>query len=183
MASINQQGANGSGNGATSGPTSFNIVMPASHHHRRLRHRRSSVTFKQESITSIKFRKKDGYRKKSMKQVTGGDTTTRAASRNSSARRDRAIVKLLLEHDPELSKTVGQSNATPLVSAATKGHTTVVRGAFKDSLECQDQWQKSSVTFVCTPRPRGYCSSVAGKGSATGKKELIEKDRLLYTWL
>ncbi|XP_015089338.1 ankyrin repeat-containing protein ITN1-like [Solanum pennellii] len=38
----------------------------------------------------------------------------------------QAIVKLLLEHEPELSKTVGQSNATPLVSAATKGHTSVV---------------------------------------------------------
>ncbi|XP_059296381.1 ankyrin repeat-containing protein ITN1-like [Lycium ferocissimum] len=38
----------------------------------------------------------------------------------------QAIVRLLLEHDPELSKTVGQSNATPLVSAATKGHTAVV---------------------------------------------------------
>ncbi|KAK8563650.1 hypothetical protein V6N13_006112 [Hibiscus sabdariffa] len=37
-----------------------------------------------------------------------------------------AIVQVLLDHDPELSKTVGQGNATPLVSAATKGHTAVV---------------------------------------------------------
>ncbi|PPS02379.1 hypothetical protein GOBAR_AA18268 [Gossypium barbadense] len=37
-----------------------------------------------------------------------------------------AIVQLLLDHNPELSKTVGQANATPLVSAATKGHTAVV---------------------------------------------------------
>ncbi|MFQ6666494.1 hypothetical protein Gotur_032819 [Gossypium turneri] len=37
-----------------------------------------------------------------------------------------AIVQLLLDHNPELSKTVGQGNATPLVSAATKGHTAVV---------------------------------------------------------
>ncbi|KAK6244818.1 hypothetical protein QUC31_011227 [Theobroma cacao] len=37
-----------------------------------------------------------------------------------------AIVRVLLDHDPGLSKTVGQANATPLVSAATKGHTAVV---------------------------------------------------------
>lgn len=37
------------------------------------------------------------------------------------------IVHMLLEHDPQLSKTVGQSNATPLISAATKGHLAVVK--------------------------------------------------------
>ncbi|KAK8542042.1 hypothetical protein V6N13_137384 [Hibiscus sabdariffa] len=39
--------------------------------------------------------------------------------------RDAAIVRVLLDHDPSLSKTVGQANATPLVSAAMKGHTAV----------------------------------------------------------
>ncbi|KAG6758417.1 hypothetical protein POTOM_038764 [Populus tomentosa] len=37
-----------------------------------------------------------------------------------------AIVQVLLDHDPSLSQTHGPSNATPLVSAATRGHTAVV---------------------------------------------------------
>nr|XP_043613865.1 ankyrin repeat-containing protein ITN1-like isoform X2 [Erigeron canadensis] len=38
----------------------------------------------------------------------------------------REIVKILLDHDPELSKTVGQSNSTPLTTAAVRGHSSVV---------------------------------------------------------
>ncbi|OMP02709.1 hypothetical protein COLO4_10888 [Corchorus olitorius] len=37
-----------------------------------------------------------------------------------------AIVQVLLDNDPGLCRTFGPSNATPLVSAATKGHTAVV---------------------------------------------------------
>ncbi|KAJ6322849.1 hypothetical protein OIU77_012651 [Salix suchowensis] len=37
-----------------------------------------------------------------------------------------AIVQVLLDHDPSLSQTHGPSNTTPLVSAATRGHTAVV---------------------------------------------------------
>uniref|UniRef100_A0A2P2JKE9 Ankyrin repeat-containing protein n=1 Tax=Rhizophora mucronata TaxID=61149 RepID=A0A2P2JKE9_RHIMU len=37
-----------------------------------------------------------------------------------------AIVQVLLDHDPSLSRTNGPSNATPLVSAATRGHSLVV---------------------------------------------------------
>lgn len=37
-----------------------------------------------------------------------------------------AIVQVLLEHDPELSKTIGPSHATPLISAASRGHISVV---------------------------------------------------------
>lgn len=33
---------------------------------------------------------------------------------------------MFLDHDPGLSKTIGPSNATPLISAATRGHTEVV---------------------------------------------------------
>ena len=36
------------------------------------------------------------------------------------------VVQLLLDHDPELIKTFPQSNATPLVSAPTRGHKYVV---------------------------------------------------------
>lgn len=37
-----------------------------------------------------------------------------------------AIVQVLLDHDPELSKTIGPQHATPLISAASRGHTAVV---------------------------------------------------------
>ncbi|KAL9235991.1 hypothetical protein vseg_010707 [Gypsophila vaccaria] len=37
-----------------------------------------------------------------------------------------AIVQVLLEYDPNLSKTVAQSNTTPLISAAIRGHVNVV---------------------------------------------------------
>ncbi|KAK3023289.1 hypothetical protein RJ639_043639 [Escallonia herrerae] len=37
-----------------------------------------------------------------------------------------AIVQVLLDHDPGLSKTIGPSNATPLITAATRGHTAVI---------------------------------------------------------
>ncbi|CAM8917060.1 unnamed protein product [Rhodiola kirilowii] len=39
----------------------------------------------------------------------------------------QAIVQVLLDHDPELCRTVAQSNATPLVSAAARGHIGVVK--------------------------------------------------------
>ncbi|KAI7728712.1 hypothetical protein M8C21_019083 [Ambrosia artemisiifolia] len=38
----------------------------------------------------------------------------------------REIVKILLDHDPGLSKTVGQWNSTPLTTAAARGHSSVV---------------------------------------------------------
>ncbi|XAR72064.1 hypothetical protein NMG60_11018564 [Bertholletia excelsa] len=37
-----------------------------------------------------------------------------------------AIVQVLLDHDPQLSKTIGPSNASPLISAAIRGHTAIV---------------------------------------------------------
>ncbi|XP_074310268.1 ankyrin repeat-containing protein ITN1-like [Silene latifolia] len=37
-----------------------------------------------------------------------------------------AIVQVLLDYDPNLSKTVAQSNTTPLISAAIRGHVNVV---------------------------------------------------------
>ncbi|VAH89517.1 unnamed protein product [Triticum turgidum subsp. durum] len=36
------------------------------------------------------------------------------------------IVKVLLDHDPSLGKTFGQSNVTPLITAAIRGHLEVV---------------------------------------------------------
>ncbi|KAK1429628.1 hypothetical protein QVD17_11842 [Tagetes erecta] len=38
----------------------------------------------------------------------------------------REIVKIFLDHDPGLSKTVAQSNSTPLTTAAARGHSSIV---------------------------------------------------------
>ncbi|VFQ61377.1 unnamed protein product [Cuscuta campestris] len=62
-----------------------------------------------------------------------------------------AIVKLLLDHDSELSKTIGQLNATPLISAATKGHAVVVNELLtKDSslLEIAKSNGKNALHFA-----------------------------------
>ncbi|CAI0426751.1 unnamed protein product [Linum tenue] len=56
-----------------------------------------------------------------LKNKAGFDALHIAASQG-----HQEIVELLLEVDPALSKTVGQSNASPLVSAAAKGHIGVV---------------------------------------------------------
>ena len=37
-----------------------------------------------------------------------------------------AIVQVLLDYNPGLSKTIGPSNSTPLITAATRVHTEVV---------------------------------------------------------
>lgn len=55
------------------------------------------------------------------KNKSGFDALHIAASQG-----HQAIVQVLLDFDPGLSKTVGPSNATPLISAATRGHTVVV---------------------------------------------------------
>lgn len=48
------------------------------------------------------------------------------------------VIKVLLDHDPELIKTFAQSNATPLISAATRGHADVVEHLLsKDSSQLE----------------------------------------------
>ncbi|XP_007027135.2 PREDICTED: ankyrin repeat-containing protein At3g12360 [Theobroma cacao] len=66
----------------------------------------------------LQYTTKEGI---SLKNRSGFDPLHIAANQG-----HEAIVRVLLDHDPGLSKTVGQANATPLVSAATKGHTAVV---------------------------------------------------------
>ncbi|XVF08023.1 hypothetical protein REPUB_Repub06bG0189600 [Reevesia pubescens] len=66
----------------------------------------------------LQYTNKEGI---SLKNQSGFDPLHIAANQG-----HEAIVQVLLDHDPGLSKTVGQANATPLASAATKGHTAVV---------------------------------------------------------
>ncbi|KAG6595292.1 Ankyrin repeat-containing protein ITN1, partial [Cucurbita argyrosperma subsp. sororia] len=66
----------------------------------------------------LQYSTKEGM---TMKNRSGFDPFHIAASQG-----HEAIVQVLLEHDPGLSKTVGQSNATPIISAATRGHIGVV---------------------------------------------------------
>ncbi|KAK4481029.1 hypothetical protein RD792_011898 [Penstemon davidsonii] len=77
------------------------------------------------------------------------------------------IVKILLEHDPELSKTVGQSNATPLISAATKGHLAVVK-----ELLLQD----SSLVEISRSNGKNALHLSARQGHVDIVKALLEKD-------
>ncbi|KAL6336417.1 hypothetical protein AAG906_014589 [Vitis piasezkii] len=66
----------------------------------------------------LQYSTKEGI---AMKNQSGFDALHIAASKG-----HQVIVEVLLDYDPELSKTVGQSNATPLISAATRGHLAVV---------------------------------------------------------
>ncbi|GLT89656.1 hypothetical protein SLE2022_076330 [Rubroshorea leprosula] len=69
-------------------------------------------------VELLQYTTKEGI---SLKNRSGLDALHVAASQG-----HQAIVQVLLEHDPGLSKTVGQANATPLITAATKGHAAVV---------------------------------------------------------
>lgn len=74
----------------------------------------------------LQYSTKEGI---AMKNQSGFDALHIAASKG-----HQVIVEVLLDYDPELSKTVGQSNATPLISAATRGHLAVVNNLLsKDS--------------------------------------------------
>ncbi|KAK4345698.1 hypothetical protein RND71_035874 [Anisodus tanguticus] len=57
-------------------------------------------------------------------------------SHNAASQGHQAIVKLLLEHDPELSKTVGQSNATLLYQQPQKGIQQLSMNCFPRNLAC-----------------------------------------------
>ncbi|XVE76302.1 hypothetical protein DITRI_Ditri12bG0161000 [Diplodiscus trichospermus] len=78
-----------------------------------------------------------------------------------------AIVKVLLDHDPGLSKTVGQANATPLVSAATKGHTAVV-----NELLCKDP----SLLEISKSNGKNPLHFASRQGHVDIVKALLDKD-------
>lgn len=77
------------------------------------------------------------------------------------------IVEVLLQHDPELCKTVAQANATPLISAAIRGHVDVVNQLLSEdssSLEISKSNGKNALHFAAR---RGHLEIV---------KALLEKD-------
>lgn len=82
----------------------------------------------------------------------------------------QAIVQVLLDHDPELSKTVGQSNATPLISAATRGHVEIV----KDLLS-----RDSSLIEISKSNGKNALHLAARQGHVEIVRALLEKDQQL----
>ncbi|EEF28120.1 ankyrin repeat-containing protein, putative [Ricinus communis] len=98
----------------------------------------------------------------SLKNRSGFDAFHIAASQG-----HQAIIQVLLEHEPLLSKTVGQSNATPLISAATRGHTAVVQ-----ELLTKD----SSLLEISRSNGKNALHLAARQGHVEIVKELLSKD-------
>ncbi|KAI3474475.1 hypothetical protein Pfo_029336 [Paulownia fortunei] len=107
----------------------------------------------------LPYTTKEGIR---MKNRSGFDPLHIAASQG-----HHDIVQMLLEHDPQLSKTVGQSNATPLISAATKGHLAVV-----NELLSKD----SSLLEISRSNGKNALHLSARQGHVDVVKALLEKD-------
>lgn len=78
-----------------------------------------------------------------------------------------AIVQVLLNHDPELSKTVGTSHATPLTTAATKGHIDVV-----NELLLKDR----SLLEISKSNGKNALHLAARQGHVEIVKALLDKD-------
>ncbi|KAM7255155.1 hypothetical protein ACFE04_020396 [Oxalis oulophora] len=79
----------------------------------------------------------------------------------------QAIVQVLLDHDPSLSKTIGQANSTPLISAAARGHTSVVQ-------ELLDK--DSSLLDICRTNGKNALHLSARQGYVEIVKALLKVD-------
>ncbi|RWW13458.1 hypothetical protein GW17_00022832 [Ensete ventricosum] len=79
----------------------------------------------------------------------------------------RDIVQLLLSHDPTLGKTFGPSNATPLISAAARGHTEVIKQLLA---------QNFSMVEVAKRNGKNALHFAARLGHVEAVKALLEKD-------
>ncbi|KAK9127174.1 hypothetical protein Syun_015971 [Stephania yunnanensis] len=107
----------------------------------------------------LKYTTKEGV---SRKNRSGFDALHIAASQG-----HQAIVQVLLDHDPGLSKTLGPSNATPLITAATRGHTAVV-----NELLSKD----SSLLEISRSNGKNALHLTARQGHVEIVRALLEKD-------
>ncbi|KAL6581170.1 Ankyrin repeat-containing protein itn1 [Orobanche minor] len=80
---------------------------------------------------------------------------------------ETAIVQVLLDHDPELSKTIGPSNATPLITAASRGHSAVVNELL--SKDC-------SLLEISRSNGKNALHLAARQGHVDIVKALLDKD-------
>ncbi|KAK9123607.1 hypothetical protein Sjap_013209 [Stephania japonica] len=76
-------------------------------------------------------------------------------------------VEVLLDHDPELGKTFGPSNSTPLISAATRGHVSIV-----NELLSKD----SSLIDISRSNGKNALHFAARQGHIEIVKALLDKD-------
>lgn len=74
---------------------------------------------------------------------------------------------MLLDHDPTLSKTFGPSNTTPLIQAATRGHTEVVNLLLE---------QDSSMIELSKANGKNALHFTARQGHVDIVKALLDKD-------
>ncbi|XP_038686356.1 ankyrin repeat-containing protein ITN1 [Tripterygium wilfordii] len=77
------------------------------------------------------------------------------------------IVQVLLDYDRGLIKTVGQSNATPLISAATRGHAAVVKELLS---------KDSSLLEISKSNGKNALHLAARQGYVEIVEALLEKD-------
>ncbi|KAL2230268.1 UNVERIFIED_CONTAM: Ankyrin repeat-containing protein ITN1 [Sesamum indicum] len=78
-----------------------------------------------------------------------------------------AIVQVLLDHDPGLIKTIGPSNATPLITAASRGHSAVVNELL--SKDC-------SLLEISRSNGKNALHLAARQGHVDIVKALLDKD-------
>ncbi|KAG6531467.1 ankyrin repeat-containing protein ITN1-like [Zingiber officinale] len=77
------------------------------------------------------------------------------------------IVKVLLDHDPNLIKTFGQSNVTPLITAAIRGHTEIVNMLLE---------QDESLIELSKSNGKNALHFAARQGHVEIVKALLQKD-------
>ncbi|KAL9258875.1 Ankyrin repeat-containing protein [Drosera capensis] len=87
-------------------------------------------------------------------------------TRDGIERRNRSG-NVLLDHHPEMSKTVAQSNATPLISAETRGHVGVVKELIS---------KDSSLLEIAKANGKNALHMTARQGHVAIMKALLEKD-------
>ncbi|KAM7265346.1 hypothetical protein ACFE04_003029 [Oxalis oulophora] len=79
----------------------------------------------------------------------------------------QAIVQVLLDRDPNLTKTIGQANSTPLISAAARGHTSVV---------CELLEKDPSLAEICRTNGKNALHLSSRQGYVGIVKALVGKD-------